>query len=93
LPTLEQLIATAEHLCEQQQRLLDDLRAFQAGGIINEEEAAFKRPDGRLTQKGLAELYAGFEANRSSSALAREIGMSLSAVLTRRAQWQASKDK
>lgn len=79
--------ATARKLAERAERLLATLK--EQGG--DSPESDLKRPDGRLTEAGVAAVNAAFDAGATVTQVAKQFGIHVSAASNRRTIWKAAK--
>ncbi|MGY6286083.1 hypothetical protein ACXIT0_24870 [Methylorubrum extorquens] len=79
--------ASARSLAERTERLLATLRKRGS----DSPESDLKRPDGRLTEAGVAAVNAAFDAGKTVTQVAKQFDIHVSAASNRRTIWKASK--
>lgn len=94
---LDRMIAEAEKIAESQENLakrsrdlLVNLMGFRAG-LGGSGDVQYVREDGRLTEAGVRFCKESFELGLGPSEIARKLGVTVPAIVTRRQRWMRAK--
>lgn len=87
MQALDRLIDEGEDLTERVAALVAELKLLKAS--LSGSDTSYVRADGRLSEIGIRYCYAAFEEGKGPSEIARHLGVTVPAVISRRKSWDS----